>query len=229
MKQEKVYELRTYSIKPQHVKDFLTLTSEEFHLRTSQSKLIGYWTSELGGLNEVVHLWEYGKSLHLHTSFIALMQRRIALNIFRKVYVKSFQQFADNLEHRAQVRLSLAGNTEWFQRYFGKILPWMIGQQNSVVALISGIEIKDAMESGIYQLQIGNTNSYAVDALKTSRLTEGYPNSLLIGAFQTVHGQLNQIALLWQHKTLTAASEMVQQQLQGNKNNKNSNFRDVNC
>ncbi len=56
----KIYELRTYAILPQHVKDFLNLTSEEFHLRTSQSKLIGYWTSELGGLNEVVHIWEYG-------------------------------------------------------------------------------------------------------------------------------------------------------------------------
>jgi hypothetical protein len=57
----KIYELRTYAIWPQNVKDFLNLTSEEFHLRTSQSKLIGYWTSELGGLNEVVHIWEYGK------------------------------------------------------------------------------------------------------------------------------------------------------------------------
>lgn len=57
---DKVYELRTYAIWPEFLKDFLNLTTEEFHLRTSQSKLIGYWTSELGGLNEVVHIWEYG-------------------------------------------------------------------------------------------------------------------------------------------------------------------------
>ena len=56
----KVYELRTYNIWPQHVKEFMNLTSEEFHLRTSQSKLTGYWTTELGGINQVVHIWEYG-------------------------------------------------------------------------------------------------------------------------------------------------------------------------
>ena len=57
---DKVYEFRTYGIWPEHLKSFLNLTTEEFHLRTKESKLVGYWTSELGGLNEVVHIWEYG-------------------------------------------------------------------------------------------------------------------------------------------------------------------------
>ena len=56
----KVYELRTYSLKPEHMKEYLTLTAEKFHLRTSHSILHGYWTVELGGVNQVVHLWEYG-------------------------------------------------------------------------------------------------------------------------------------------------------------------------
>ncbi len=29
-------------------------------LRTAHSKLIGYWNTDLGGVNEVVHIWEYG-------------------------------------------------------------------------------------------------------------------------------------------------------------------------
>ena len=91
----------------------------------------------------------------------------------------------------------------------------MTDQQNSVVSVIPGIEIEDATGSGIYQLQIGNTNSFAADTLSSSKLVKSYPNSLLVGAFQTLHGQLNQINLLWQHKTLTAASEMVHQQLKG--------------
>ena len=57
----KVYELRTYSLKPEHMKEYLTLTAEKFHLRTTHSVLHGYWTVELGGVNQVVHLWEYGK------------------------------------------------------------------------------------------------------------------------------------------------------------------------
>ena len=58
----KIYELRTYSIKPECMKPFLELTFEKFHLRTEVSKLHGYWTAELGGLNQVVHIWEYGKN-----------------------------------------------------------------------------------------------------------------------------------------------------------------------
>ena len=41
--------------------EFLALSKEKFHLRTNHSILLGYWTSELGGLNQVVHLWEYGE------------------------------------------------------------------------------------------------------------------------------------------------------------------------
>merc|ERR1712130_478116 len=36
----------------------MALSKEKFHLRTEHSKLLGYWTVELGGLNQVTHLWE---------------------------------------------------------------------------------------------------------------------------------------------------------------------------
>ncbi len=57
---QKVYELRTYSIKPSLMKPFLDLTNEKIHLRMNFSVLHGYWTVELGGINQVFHLWEYG-------------------------------------------------------------------------------------------------------------------------------------------------------------------------
>jgi hypothetical protein len=44
------------------VGEFLALSKEKFHLRTSHSLLLGYWTAELGALNQVVHLWQYGGS-----------------------------------------------------------------------------------------------------------------------------------------------------------------------
>ena len=56
----KLYELRTYSIKPARTAEFLKMSNEHMNLRMAHSKLIGYWTCELGGLNEVVHIWEYG-------------------------------------------------------------------------------------------------------------------------------------------------------------------------
>ena len=41
--------------------DFMELTNENIHLRTSHSKMMGCWTTEYGGsLNEVLHMWQYG-------------------------------------------------------------------------------------------------------------------------------------------------------------------------
>lgn len=57
---DKVYELRTYSIKPKNFKEFYDLSVEFMHLRTNHSKLVGYWTSEIGGIFDMVHIWEYG-------------------------------------------------------------------------------------------------------------------------------------------------------------------------
>ena len=50
----KIYELRTYDIKPMNMGEFMALTQENIHLRTQHSPLIGYWTTELGGINQVV-------------------------------------------------------------------------------------------------------------------------------------------------------------------------------
>ena len=58
--QEKLYELRTYAIKPDRFGEFTKLMQEGCTLRTAHSKLIGYWNTDLGGVNEVVHIWEYG-------------------------------------------------------------------------------------------------------------------------------------------------------------------------
>ena len=63
---ENIYELRTYAIQPARYGEFLKLSSEQLHMRTAHSKLVGYWTTELGGLNEVVHLWEYGRDTFLN-------------------------------------------------------------------------------------------------------------------------------------------------------------------
>jgi hypothetical protein len=59
-----VYELRTYDLKPERVSDYGTLTKNLFHLRTKHSKLCGFWVTELGGVNQVVHVWEYESLAH---------------------------------------------------------------------------------------------------------------------------------------------------------------------
>ncbi|XP_012669818.1 protein NipSnap homolog 3A isoform X1 [Clupea harengus] len=53
------YEFRTYCIQPHQNAAFLRLTNEKIHLRTAHSELMGYWSVEYGGLNQVFHIWKY--------------------------------------------------------------------------------------------------------------------------------------------------------------------------
>lgn len=53
------YEFRTYCIHPHLNAAFLKLTSEKINLRTAHSELLGYWSVEYGGLNQVFHIWKY--------------------------------------------------------------------------------------------------------------------------------------------------------------------------
>lgn len=57
------YEFRTYNIRPEQNAAFLKLTNEKIHLRTAHSQLIGYWSVEYGGLNQVFHIWKYGEKV----------------------------------------------------------------------------------------------------------------------------------------------------------------------
>ncbi|KAG7461926.1 hypothetical protein MATL_G00196270 [Megalops atlanticus] len=53
------YEFRTYYIKPEKTSAFLKLTEENINLRTAHSELLGYWSVEYGGLNQVFQIWKY--------------------------------------------------------------------------------------------------------------------------------------------------------------------------
>ncbi len=68
-----IHELRTYTLRPNKAADFLKLTREVgYALRTRHSKCLGYWTTEVGELNQVVHLWEYEDFAHRTRVRIAL-------------------------------------------------------------------------------------------------------------------------------------------------------------
>lgn len=52
---------RTYEIKPEHVRDYLDLyVAEGMALQVSHlGDLIGWFTTDTGVVNEVVHMWRY--------------------------------------------------------------------------------------------------------------------------------------------------------------------------
>jgi NIPSNAP len=60
-----LYELRTYLVRPGHLPTYV----RDFEQRglpviRRYAQLVGYWTTEVGPLNEVVHLWAYRDAQH---------------------------------------------------------------------------------------------------------------------------------------------------------------------
>lgn len=58
----KLYELRIYSANnPVALKKALEISAEALPIRFAASPALGYFISEIGALNETVHIWEYGE------------------------------------------------------------------------------------------------------------------------------------------------------------------------
>ena len=54
-----IYEIRTYDLKPRSLPEFEKRTAEKIAGRVKHSQLGGYWRTEVGPLNQVVHIWPY--------------------------------------------------------------------------------------------------------------------------------------------------------------------------
>lgn len=60
-----IHELRTYTLRPDKVPEFIRLTRDVgYPIRTRHSRCLGYWTTEVGDLNQAVHLWEFDDFAH---------------------------------------------------------------------------------------------------------------------------------------------------------------------
>ena len=82
----------------------MALSKEKFHLRTEHSKLLGYWTVELGGLNQV----SKGDSPFWATYW----QPRWTKLTTRPHQVTHLWEY-DSYSHRAGVRAKLGGHQQW--------------------------------------------------------------------------------------------------------------------
>ncbi|KEG06996.1 putative protein NipSnap 3A-like [Trypanosoma grayi] len=70
--QQKVYELRVYDIIPNKYDTFHRMSMELLPMRASVSRCQGYWVVQVGGVNQMVHLWEYDSLLHRYQARNAL-------------------------------------------------------------------------------------------------------------------------------------------------------------
>ena len=54
-----IYEFRTYTIHPRTLPEFLRVFGEALPAREKHSKLSAFWYTEIGPLNQVIHVWAY--------------------------------------------------------------------------------------------------------------------------------------------------------------------------
>lgn len=172
-KDDKIYELRTYSLKPEHMKDYLTLTAEKFHLRTSHSVLHGYWTVELGGVNQVVHLWEYDSYEHRAGVRAKLGGDDNWISQYFGKILPWFQK-QENMTLNALPNFDSVVHPK--DKGFYEL--WLIEQKSD--------QQKDFPEKLSQILQDININSQG---------------SQLCGAFQSEFGNANTTAIIWQHQS----------------------------
>ncbi|MGE0701265.1 MAG: NIPSNAP family protein, partial [Hyphomicrobiaceae bacterium] len=54
-----IYEFRTYTLQPRTLPEFLKRWDEALPKRLAYSPLTAFWMTEIGPLNQVIHVWEY--------------------------------------------------------------------------------------------------------------------------------------------------------------------------
>uniref|UniRef100_A0A0P4WAQ7 NIPSNAP domain-containing protein n=1 Tax=Scylla olivacea TaxID=85551 RepID=A0A0P4WAQ7_SCYOL len=168
-----VYELRTYTVYADKMREFLDLTTKEFHLRTVHSKLFGYWTSEIGGLNQVVHIWEYGS-----LSERAGVRAKLAAD---PEWIKRYLS-------RIVSMMPCQDNA---------LLTLLPGRQISLPSNKGVYELQTMQLHGTPAVWSKALLTY-VQACEAARQAEG---SMVVGAWNSVLGPRQMAAVLWQHPT----------------------------
>ena len=59
-----IYEIRTYTLHPGKVRDYEAKFADSYPVRAKYSPLYGFWHTEIGPLNQVVHIWPYENLQH---------------------------------------------------------------------------------------------------------------------------------------------------------------------
>ncbi|GAM17173.1 hypothetical protein SAMD00019534_003480 [Acytostelium subglobosum LB1] len=196
----KVYELRTYSISLENWNNFIALTQDHIHLRTKHSKLCGYWMSELGGINEVVHLWEYSSlddraKVRYNLRFDKEWNEKYMVNM--KPYVLKQDNIVLREFNWCPLSMSpnqLESNNVWELSSFS-IKPGNVGKWSDAISKGIDTRKKHSLPNGMFYSEIGKLNtvfqlwSYnnfeertniVEAALKDSKWSQAVDDSLLV-------------------------------------------------
>ena len=59
-----IYEIRTYTVKPGNVPEYEKRFADAIDVRMQYSPMYGMWHTEIGPLNQIVHIWSYDSLQH---------------------------------------------------------------------------------------------------------------------------------------------------------------------
>ncbi|XP_053734693.1 protein NipSnap homolog 3A [Synchiropus splendidus] len=162
------YEFRTYRIQPHLNSAFLKLTDEKIHLRTAHSKLLGYWSVEYGGLNQVIHIWKYDSFSQRASVRAALAKDPCWISEYLSVAIPMLTSQDNEVTY---------------------LLPWsrlqMPPQEGGVYELVS------------FQMRSGDSAVWgdSLRSMVTSRDAAGYGK--LLGVFHSDVGLQSRVHTLW--------------------------------
>lgn len=170
-----IHELRTYTIHPGRLADYVGLSGSVGRpIRGDRfGKLVGYWSTELGPLNQVVHMWEY-------TDLAARAQARAGLardERWTKEYVAKSQPFLQAQENMILVPM------DWY--------PFRPSANGGGIGVY---------ELRVYRFYPGKVAEWARQTQGAITLREKY--SAPLGFWSTEIGPLNTVVHLWPYRDL---------------------------
>ncbi len=155
-----LHEIRTYTLIPGKVPEYLRL-AEEVSLpirRNDAGVLVGWFSSDIGILNQLVHIWEW-KDLEER------QRQRVVLRA-RPGWVDVYNPQVDRLVHRREVSIlnpvlpvkppASGGNLYELRRY--RLLPGRLAEWLELFQGILPLREKYSKIVGLWQSEIGEQN-----------------------------------------------------------------------
>jgi NIPSNAP protein len=157
-----IHELRRYTIKPGKVAEYVEKAASVGRAVRGDryGRLLGYWSSELGSLNQVVHLWEYA-------DVAARAQARAGLakeERWLKEYVPRSQPLLVSQENMLLSPLDWypfrpASGMGLYELRIYRFQPGKIGEWAKLAQTALPIREKYSAPVGFWQVEIGPLNS----------------------------------------------------------------------
>lgn len=156
-----IYELRMYTTKPgkmKHVVNSSATVAQKIRNGDTYGKLIGHWWSQIGKMNQYVHMWEYQNVDEMRRLRSELSSR----DDWKKEFVPLVGPYILSQEIRLLRSLSDLKKPSNINNFYelkiinlniGKVGQWITGFNN----LVNKIE-NESLNIGVWQTELSNPN-----------------------------------------------------------------------